>query len=128
MKTKHKVECLIILLLCMSGKVFAQADTTENDQIVVPAKVVVDTTKSDSVVAAEGQEAQLEYNAGVDYMKAERYQQAINKFNEALSVNPDFEQAYLNRGSAYFQSNQLDKAKKDLVKATELNADLESAY
>ncbi|MFW5767774.1 MAG: hypothetical protein ACOCXO_05335, partial [Bacteroidota bacterium] len=94
MKTQVKTLTLILTLLIFVFSAQSQETEADTSQIVVPTEIVVDSTKSDSVIAAEGQEAQLAYNAGVDYFAAEKFKNAVSKFSEAIETNPEFAKAY----------------------------------
>ena len=48
------------------------------------------------------------------------YQSSIDHYSMAISLNPKFEEAYRNRGSAYGQLKEYGKAEADLSKAIEL--------
>jgi len=43
-------------------------------------------------------------------------------------LNPEFAEAYLNRGQAYYDKNQLDNAIADYDKSIEINSELVEAY
>ena len=43
-------------------------------------------------------------------------------------MNPEFAEAYLNRGQAYYAKNELDKAIADYDKAIEINSELVEVY
>jgi len=42
------------------------------------------------------------YYLGVEYVKNENYQEAIESFTRAIKINPDYDEAYLGRGLAKF--------------------------
>lgn len=44
-------------------------------------------------------EAKMEYNQGVDYYKAGQYDLAMNSFRQAISIDPNYIDAYYNLGS-----------------------------
>ena len=46
--------------------------------------------------------------------------QAIADLSEAIRLEPTAAHAYNNRGAAYKKKGQLDKAKRDFIKAKEL--------
>ncbi len=43
-------------------------------------------------------------------------------------MNPNYSDAYYNRGSLYFNLKQYEKAIEDYTKATELDSELKEAY
>jgi tetratricopeptide (TPR) repeat protein len=54
------------------------------------------------------------------HYKLVNYQTAIQNYNGALDINPSFALAYRNRGSAYLQLGDKQKAIEDLCRAAEL--------
>ena len=50
-----------------------------------------------------------------------QFDNAIVDFSQAISLNPEIDQAYYNRGNTYAQLGQLDKALADLNKVIEKN-------
>ena len=57
---------------------------------------------------------------GNKYLYAGKYSEAIQKYNEALELNPRYASAYNNRGSAYQDIKQYEQAIADYTKAIEL--------
>ena len=62
-------------------------------------------------LAVQGYEAQ---NEG-------RYDEAIAKYDEAIRLNPEFGEAYCNRGVAHMKKRDYDKAHADLTKALQID-------
>jgi tetratricopeptide (TPR) repeat protein len=62
------------------------------------------------VIAAEAQNA---FNEGVKFYKAAKYKEAVAAFNRAIKAAPKSDDAYNNRGLAYFKLGQIDVAVKD---------------
>ncbi len=56
------------------------------------------------------------------------YDKAIDEYNMAISLFPDFAVAYNNRGVAYLSQKQLEKALEDFNKALALNPTYVDAY
>ena len=52
---------------------------------------------------------------------------AIAYYTQAIELKPDFLQAYSNRGAAYAEKGEFDKALKDFTKAIQLKPDLSEA-
>ena len=52
------------------------------------------------------------------------YAKAIEQFNIAIQISPDFGEAYNNRGLIYFDQGEYDKAWTDFDKAVQLMAEL----
>jgi len=57
------------------------------------------------------------------HFNLQHYEQAIEKYNEALDLKPDFPPAFYNRGSAYSQLGQYERAIEDYDRALELEPD-----
>jgi tetratricopeptide (TPR) repeat protein len=49
------------------------------------------------------------------------YQQATQYYTKAISVKPDYTEAYYWRGNAYFNLNRKSEAKRDVDKALSLD-------
>jgi tetratricopeptide (TPR) repeat protein len=60
------------------------------------------------------------YQAGVNYAQDKQFQQAIEHYNKAIAVIPDYAAAYANRGMAHYHQNDSERAIQDLEKATNL--------
>jgi tetratricopeptide (TPR) repeat protein len=67
-------------------------------------------------------------NRGIGYADKGAYEQAIQDFNAAISLNPALALAYSNRGATYAGYGLFEKAVNDYNKAIELNADLRQPY
>jgi tetratricopeptide (TPR) repeat protein len=67
---------------------------------------------------------QLLLGIGSHYYYAENYSYPIKVMNRALEINPELAQAYNNRGSAYSDLNQPEKAIEDFDRALELQENL----
>ena len=63
------------------------------------------------------------YNRGISRGQLKDYKGAIEDFNEALKIKPDFADAIYNRGLAYFLNKENDKACKDWKRAQDLGAE-----
>ena len=66
--------------------------------------------------------AQNFYNWGVDEADRGDYQSAIEHYDRAVTIDPKFAQAYMDRALAYAQLGQYEKAVADSTKAGELFA------
>jgi tetratricopeptide (TPR) repeat protein len=78
-----------------------------------------DTTKNLSVIYN---------NRGNAYEKKGDYDRAIEDFNEAIHLNPNFEIAYYGRGDAYKKKGDYDRAIQDFNEAIHLNPNFEIAH
>jgi tetratricopeptide (TPR) repeat protein len=57
-----------------------------------------------------------------------QYQRAIEDYNEAIRLKPDYANAYLNRGRTYANLNQYQRAIQDYDEAIRLKPDYADAY
>jgi len=67
-------------------------------------------------------------NDGVGYNKRDNYTEAIQSFEEAIEVKPDFAAAYYNMGITYYNKGNLTKAIQSYEKVIELDPDDAQAY
>ncbi|MDP2687057.1 MAG: tetratricopeptide repeat protein [Aequorivita sp.] len=58
---------------------------------------------------------------GIEYAKNGRFQIAFESFNNAIKANPNFSNAYTNRGNIYRMQKKYGLAIKDYSKSLELN-------
>ena len=69
------------------------------------------------------------YNAkGYEYFKIGKYEQAIDEYNKALKLNPQYFGAYVNRGNAYEAMKRHWTAIRDYDRAIEINPNYGGAY
>lgn len=57
------------------------------------------------------------YNLGLCLQKMSRYDEAIEYYNKAISINPLFGDALFNRGMLYLKNDEFDMALTDIIKA-----------
>jgi tetratricopeptide (TPR) repeat protein len=67
-------------------------------------------------------------NRGTAYSSKGDHDRAIQDFNEAIRLNPNFERAYCHRGNAYTVKEEYDRAIQDFNEAIQLNPNAETAY
>ncbi|MEE3371478.1 MAG: tetratricopeptide repeat protein [Planctomycetota bacterium] len=68
-----------------------------------------------------------EYNKGVSFADREDWSAAITHFNQAIRIDPDYAEAYYNRGLAH--RDQYDKAIADFTEAIRIDpGDVEAYY
>jgi len=65
--------------------------------------------------------------AGIVYMRGHK-EEAVRLYTKAIEINPNFVQAYYNRGIAYNDIREYFKAISDFTKAIEINPDYAEAY
>ena len=67
------------------------------------------------LTAAEASaEAKRLYNSGVKYGRAGLFKQAAESFEQAVKLNPDYADAYLGLGHAYYDLHQWEQAIENL--------------
>ena len=69
-----------------------------------------------------------EKDKGLHDKATEYYDKAIQYYTEAIKCNPNFAEAYINRGLTYKGRGNLNQAIQDYSKAIELNPNLAEAY
>jgi len=84
-----------------------------------PVEEVAVPTVEEVAVAAEGHYVQAH-----NLHREGRYGEAIEEYNKAIELNPNYAIAYAERGQAYFELGQYDLAIPDLAKAIELDPNL----
>jgi HlyD family secretion protein len=67
-------------------------------------------------------------NLGNAYVKDKHYDEAIEAYQEALTIDPKFAEAYYNLGSVYTQQKKYDLAIEHYRKAIDLRRDFREAY
>jgi type IV pilus assembly protein PilF len=71
----------------------------------------------------EIKQAEIQYDLGVNEMRAGRLKQALSSFMESHELNPDFPQVHNGLGLAYYMMGNYDKALVHFDKALELKPD-----
>lgn len=106
------------------------------------AKQEPDKPKVTSTLPPDREKAEQRYTAGddhyytmkgyldlgyIDQAKTE-YEKALDSYTEAISLYPQFAEAYASRGIVYGEAQEYDKALQDCEKAVELNPSSAMAY
>jgi len=60
------------------------------------------------------------HNIGIIYAELGQYQTAIDYYNEAIGLKPDYADAYYNRALVYFEIGDKNAGCRDVQKACEL--------
>ena len=68
------------------------------------------------------------YNLGVVYFHMKQYLQAMNAFQQALLINPEFALAWYNMGEIYYFTGERPKVMEIYTKLLVLDADIASLY
>ncbi len=67
--------------------------------------------------SVNAQSARRYFKTGEDFMESGKYEDAIEQFNNALKVNPDYNKAFEARAVAYEKTGDLEKAIEDWERA-----------
>jgi tetratricopeptide (TPR) repeat protein len=73
-------------------------------------------------------EAEKWYDEGVKYADYHKYGKALECFNKAISLKPDFAMAYNERGYVYYELVRYEEAIADYTKSISLDPDYPGAY
>ncbi|GBD52823.1 tetratricopeptide repeat protein [Microcystis aeruginosa NIES-298] len=65
---------------------------------------------------------------GSNYYLQKKYELALDDFNKAMKLNPNYALAYSGRGELYYYQKKYDLALADFNKAIEINSDYAEAY
>jgi tetratricopeptide (TPR) repeat protein len=72
--------------------------------------------------------AKVLYNQGLDSYQAGDYKAALNKFTQAINIDPDYAAAYNKRGDSFYRLGDYNKSQKDSSDAIRLNPKDGNAY
>ncbi len=89
------------------------------------------TGTQDSVIKASTIDEQLEkkaYNAGVEFMQAGDFENAMSKFDEAIGYKPDYVEAYVNRANIKWQQGDIESAIEDFRQAISIEATADAYF
>ena len=68
------------------------------------------------------------YDKGIGYLRESKMKEAVIAFTEAISLKPDYAEAYNNRGLAHYKQNNFVEATKDFQKAIQFSPNDEKGY
>ncbi len=74
------------------------------------------------------QETGIHIFKGVYYHEEGNYEQAIGEYTKAIEINPNYAEAYNNRGLSFYNQTKYEQAITDYTKAIELNPKYADAY
>lgn len=66
---------------------------------------------------SQAQNAKQFYKAGLNFKESQNYKDAIEQFSKAISLNPNYVEAYVERAYAYENTNELCLASEDFKRA-----------
>src|SRR5687767_15202298 len=99
-----KVKKLVLLAFCA---LFLHTMGRAQTDSIVKAKILDDGS----------QDAEKFYNSGIANFANKNFSGAMNDFNQAIALKPDFERAYYNRGTTKFETKDYNGAIADFDKA-----------
>ena len=67
-------------------------------------------------------------NSGKNKAGSEEFKKAISYFDQSIAINPDYPDAYYNRGITYANMNQFEKSIVDFTKAIQIDGKYYDAY
>ena len=73
-------------------------------------------------------ESRKELNLGIKFLLNNNDKNAIEHFNKAIEIKPDFAEAFQYRSKVYFAANEKQLAMQDINKAIDLNPNYGEAY
>jgi protein involved in polysaccharide export with SLBB domain len=117
------VSALLLLASLISVQTQAQTDPIRRPRRTqtTPARTETNNSKASSPEA--NAEAKRLYKIGVKYGEAGLFSQAAETFEQVVTLKPDYADAYLSLGHAYFDLHQWDKAVDILRRGLALNPD-----
>ena len=73
-------------------------------------------------------EADALLQEGISFVEQGNYESAIQSFDQAIEINPDFVEAYVQRGRTYLFLERQFEARTDAEKAIEINVNYAESY
>jgi len=119
---------LILALLVFSKTPLKAGSIPEIVETTKPATVEIVTTESpgeqvaSSALPTPAIDAKAPFDSGNAFFDKKEYNKAISAFTEAIRLDPNLVPAYNNRGTAYAEQGNLDKADADFATAKRLKA------
>ncbi len=100
------------------------------NQIIVPTQIITKTDGDtvNTLVTAEGEEANIMYNNGVIQCNEGNYNDATTTFSNVLQINPEMTLAYYGRGTCLMQLGKYNEAIADLQEYVKRKKDYNATY
>ncbi len=99
------------------------ADLNNTAKNKTSEEIQSEVQKIDSKILAE-----QKFNEGNELYYQKNYQGAISKYNDAIKLNPNYADAYNNRGAAYDELKNYQQAISDYNQSIKLNPNNATAY
>ncbi len=93
----------------------------DSDEVRPGDVVRIYMTPEDMEVLSRRKKARIPYNAGLDLVSRGSYLDAVNKFREAIELDPQFTEAIYNLGVTYQKLNAHDRAIDQFDLAADMN-------
>jgi tetratricopeptide (TPR) repeat protein len=77
---------------------------------------------------ADTQDAYSLFDSGTGHLKEGRFDDAIAALSQAINLEPDYAEAYNNRGLAYYEKKEYAQALEDFKQVIIINPDDEKAH
>jgi tetratricopeptide (TPR) repeat protein len=124
--------CLVVGLAWPGGPAGAQGDNTDNRTLCADPNPAT-RIRACSILIKNGQPTDVNTpvaynNRGVAYDATGQQDLAIQDFDQAISLFPNYAIAYSNRGLAYENAGKLDPALADFSQALKLNPTYAGAF
>lgn len=120
----RKALCLgqIVLLIigCTEGDNYPKSDTKEVVQKSNVSQLINETKQK--------QAAKVLFEQGNDLLQAQKYSEAIELYNRALAIKPNYDRVWVNHGNALTALQQYEKAIASYETAIKYNPQMEEAW
>ncbi len=125
---------LFAVVACGNGNPAAEVSTSTPTEIPAKAPTQAPTETSTPLLATSTLEPTVETGATIEeyvnsafaHLERGDYEQAIEDYNKAIELDPDFAEAYYLRGVAYYVFDDPEQAIEDFTKAIELDPNFAS--
>jgi tetratricopeptide (TPR) repeat protein len=131
MNKKHKLVNIAIVLFCSLttlGLYWNQKDRVLASEQQSETKLIDSTTIRSNIGMSASSQARELNKQGIILQKNGKMLDAINYFNRAINIDPNYAVALVNRANAKIIIDQYQEAIKDSSKAIEISPELAAAY
>lgn len=126
------VSALALFGFCLSNSATAQTEQ-QKTACYDPKATDADTVDGCSALANSGQYSGRDlaivlYNRGLSYENMKQYPQALSDLSQAVGLDPNYIDAFDERGNVYLKLGDYDRAIPDYDRAIQLNPSFALAY